>query len=229
MSDGALILIIDDEVQIRRLLRINLEANGYRTVDATTGQEGISQVGMARPDLIILDLQLPDMSGLEIVKKLREWNQTPIIILTVKNSEQDKIELLDAGADDYLTKPFGTGELLARIRTALRHKLPITQDFVFECSRLKIDFSKRIVSVDGKEIHVTPTEYSLLKFFSIHSGKIITHSQIMREVWGPNFEGDTNYLRVYVNQIRKKIELNPTLPEILITEPGVGYRLICGD
>jgi two-component system KDP operon response regulator KdpE len=226
MSDGPVILVIDDEAQIRRMLRLSLEAHGFRVKEATTSQEGLQQAALARPDLIILDLNLPDKGGLDTLKDIREWSKTPVIVLSVKNSEQDKIELLDTGADDYLTKPFSMGELLARIRAALRHISAETSDGIFTSGNLLIDFSKRIVTVKNEEIKLTPTEYSLLKLLACNAGKVLTHNQIIDELWGISSQPDTSYLRVYILQLRKKIEETPSNPKILITEPGVGYRLL---
>lgn len=226
MSKGQVVLIIDDEVQIRRMLRLSLDAHGYQVKEATTGQEGLQQAVLARPDLIILDLSLPDMDGLEILKKLREWNQTPVIVLSVRDAEKDKVELLDAGANDYLTKPFGMDELLARMRSALRLSLPDTSEGIFKTGNLLIDFSRRLVLKNETEIKLTPTEYSLLRFLARHAGKVLTHNQIIHELWGPNSQPDMSYLRVYILQIRRKIEDDPASPRLLITEPGVGYRLL---
>ncbi|HOD14224.1 MAG TPA: response regulator transcription factor [Spirochaetota bacterium] len=225
MNEGPVILIIDDEPQIRRLLRLTLDAHGYQVHDATTAREGLQQVAMVRPDLVILDLGLPDMSGLEALRELREWSQTPVIVLTVKNSEQDKVDLLDAGANDYVTKPFGMGELLARMRAALRLSLPDSSDGVFSTGGITIDFARRIVTRNGEELRLTPTEYALLRFLARHAGKVVTHAQIIHELWGPDSQPDTSYLRVYVLQLRRKIEQDPASPRLLITEPGVGYRL----
>jgi len=229
MSEGPVILIIDDEPQIRRLLRLTLDAHGYTVRDATTAGEGLQQVAMSRPDLVILDLGLPDMDGLEALRKLREWSQTPVIVLTVKNAEQDKVDLLDAGANDYITKPFGMGELLARIRAALRRTLPDSPDGTFSAGNLTIDFARRTVTMGGQELKLTPTEYSLLRFLARHAGKVVTHTQIIHELWGPEARPDSSYLRVYVLQLRRKLEQDPANPRLLITEPGVGYRLISGD
>ncbi len=229
MSEGPIVLIIDDEAQIRRLLRLSLEAHGYQIKEATTGQEGLQQVALARPDIIILDLGLPDMDGLDVIKKIREWCQAPVIVLSVRNSEQDKINLLDAGANDYVTKPFGMGELLARLRAALRHSLPDTSEGVFKTDGLSIDFSRRLVSKNGAEVKLTPTEYSLLRFLAQHAGKVVTHNQIIHELWGLHAQPDTSYLRVYILQLRRKIEDDPANPRLLITEPGVGYRLLCDE
>lgn len=227
MSDGPVILVIDDESQIRRMLRLSLEAHGFSVKEATTSQEGLQQAALSRPDLIILDLNLPDKGGLETLRDIRNWSKTPVIVLSVRNSEQDKIELLDSGADDYLTKPFSMGELLARIRAALRHISADTTDGIFTSGELVIDFSKRIVTIKNEEIKLTPTEYSLLKLLACNAGKVLTHNQIINELWGISSQPDTSYLRVYILQLRKKIEDDPSNPVILITEPGVGYRLLC--
>jgi two-component system KDP operon response regulator KdpE len=229
MSEGPIILIIDDESQIRRLLRLSLEAHGYQVREATTAQEGLQQVAMTRPDCIILDIGLPDMEGLEALKKLREWSQTPVIVVSVRNSEKDKIDLLDAGANDYITKPFGIGELLARLRATLRHSIPDISEGIFETAGITIDFSRRLVTKNGIELKLTPTEYSLLRFLSQHAGKVLTHNQIIHELWGPQAQPDMSYLRVYVLQLRRKIEDDPSNPLLIITEPGVGYRLLSDD
>lgn len=226
MSDGLQILIIDDEVQIRRFLRISLEANGYRVHEIVTGQEGIIKTAQLRPDMVILDMGLPDMDGLEVLKRLREWTQTPVIILSVRDSDRDKVAALDAGADDYLIKPFSMDELLARIRTAQRHAQPQPQEATFTSGHLHVDLARRLVSVNGEAIKLTPTEYALLRLLIQHAGKVLTHQQILRAVWGPEYVQETHYLRVYFAQLRQKIEVNPALPEIILTEPGVGYRLV---
>ncbi|HPS88339.1 MAG TPA: response regulator [Spirochaetota bacterium] len=226
MSKGPVILIIDDEVQIRRMLRLSLDAHGFQVKEATTSQEGLDQAVLSKPDLIVLDLGLPDQSGIETLRRLREWSRTPVIVLSVKNSEQDKIELLDNGADDYLTKPFSMGELLARIRAALRHTIPESAEGIIAAGDLVIDFIKRIVSRNGVEIKLTPTEYSVIKILAGNAGKVLTHNQIMEELSGMNAHADSSYLRVYVLQLRKKIEKDPANPKIIVTEPGVGYRLL---
>lgn len=226
MSDGPVILIIDDEVQIRRMLRLSLDAHGYQVNEATTSQEGLDQAAITKPDLVILDLGLPDRNGLDTLRLLREWSRTPVIILSVKNSEQDKIELLDCGADDYLTKPFSMGELLARIRAALRHSSPESSDGIVVAGDLTIDFMKRAVTKTGEDVKLTPTEYSIIKILAANAGKVLTHNQIMDQLWGLNAHADPSYLRVYILQIRKKIEKDSANPKILITEPGVGYRML---
>lgn len=219
-------LIIDDEPQIRRLLRITLEASGYQVFDAATGQEGIVQAAQRLPDFVLLDLGLPDLDGIAVLKRLREWSRVPVVILTVRDRENEKIAALDAGADDYVTKPFATGELLARVRVVLRRAQPPSDATVFHSGKLEVDFAARIVKIGGREVKLTATEYSLLRLFARHAGKILTHQQILREVWGPNALGQTHYLRVYMAHLREKLETNPGKPELLITEPGIGYRLL---
>jgi two-component system KDP operon response regulator KdpE len=222
--DRESILVIDDEAQIRRFLKIGLESQGYTVFEASDGDEGMTQSVMKKPDIILLDLNLPDMSGIDLLKKLREWYSAPVIVLTVRESEQDKIELLDFGADDYLTKPFNMGELLARIRAVIRRTKQEPDEPVFQYKGISIDFSKRIVTVNGAAVKFTPLEYELLKLFAKNPGKVLTQRQIMREIWGPGMESETNYLRVYIAAIRKKIESNPSRPKVLVTEPAVGYR-----
>jgi two-component system KDP operon response regulator KdpE len=216
---------IDDEVQIRRLLRICLERNDFKVYDASDGEEGLRQILNVKPDLVLLDLGLPDMDGKDVLSSLREWSSIPVIILSVRNTEDDIVALLNAGADDYMIKPFNTGELIARIRVALRHRNPEPADQVFSTGSLTVDLGSREVKVEGEETKLTPTEYALLRLFIQHAGKVLTHQQILREVWGPNTQEEYNYLRVYITQLRKKIEINPARPQLLLTEPGVGYRL----
>lgn len=225
MANGIKTLVVDDEPQIRRLLNITLEAQGYDVYEAGGGQEGIFLAAKVRPDLIILDLGLPDMDGVEVVRQLREWTQTPILILSVREGDQDKVGALDAGADDYLTKPFSTDELLARLRVALRHAQPATDLPVFTSGDLQVDLTRRLVSVRGEPVKLTPTEYALLRLMIQHAGRVLTHRQILKEVWGPAYVDETHYLRVYFAQLRQKLEVNPALPQLLLTEPGVGYRL----
>src|SRR6516225_1260070 len=202
-------LVIDDELQIRRLLRVCLEANNYKVLEAPNGQEGIASAAQRPPDVVILDLGLPDMDGVTVLKRLREWSRVPVIVLTVRDREEDKIAALDGGADDYITKPFGTGELLARLRVAQRHAAPDPKDSVFRSGKLEVDLAGRTVKLDGKEIRLTATEYSLLRLFVQHAGKVLTHRQILREVWGPNYEEQTHYLRVYLKHLREKLESEP--------------------
>lgn len=220
------ILIIDDEAQIRRFLQISLEASGYRVQEANNGDQGLIQAAMTHPDLIILDLGLPDQDGLDVLKRLREWTKVPIIVLSVRNNETAKIAALDNGADDYLTKPFGIGELLARIRVALRHASTHIQDSTeFVSGALTVDLVARTVRLHGEMIKLTSTEYALLKMFVQHAGKVLLHSHLLREIWGPGFVNETQYLRVYIAQLRRKLEEDPAKPQLLLTEPGIGYRL----
>jgi two-component system KDP operon response regulator KdpE len=219
-------LIIDDELQMRRLLRVCLEANGYRVAEAATGKEGIAEAAQHPPDVVILDLGLPDMEGIAVLKRLREWSRVPVVVLSVRDREEDKIAALDNGADDYVTKPFSSGELLARLRVAQRHATPASEATVFRSDQLEVDLAARVVKLKGKEVRLTATEYSLLRLFVQHAGKVLTHRQILREVWGPNYVEQTHYLRVYLAHLREKLEANPAQPELLITEPGVGYRLV---
>jgi len=223
---GALILVIDDEVSIRRFLRMNLTTYGYKVEEAENANDALLIVSSTRLDLIILDLELPDIDGLTLLKKIRELSNVPVIILTVKEDEEDKINLLDAGADDYITKPFSVGELQARIRVALRHKQGNIKNNIFETARLKIDLEKRAVTVNNEEVKLTPTEYSLLTFLAKYPDKVVTQNQILKELWGPNLVEETQYLRIYILQLRKKIEEDPSNPKILLTEPGVGYKLV---
>ncbi|GBF32139.1 sensor histidine kinase [Desulfocucumis palustris] len=225
-AKGARILVIDDEKQIRRLLKVALTGHGYEVEESVCGGDGLSRAAAYRPDLIVLDLGLPDMNGLEVVRQLREWSQIPVIILSVKEQENDKITALDAGADDYVTKPFSMGELLARIRAALRHVAGAGDEPVLKFGDLIIDIARRRVTINGMEIKLTPTEYDLMKNLAVHAGKVLTHRQLLRTVWGPSYENDTHYLRVYIGQLRRKIEQDPSRPGHIITEPGVGYRLL---
>ena len=222
------ILVIEDEPQIRRFLRATLTNHGYKMVEAATAQEGLMQATSRLPDLVILDLGLPDMDGVEVARRLREWSTAPIVVLSVRDRENDKIAALDAGADDYLTKPFGVGELLARIRVALRHSAQISPepgDPVFKTGDLQVDIARRQVLLNGAEIHLTPIEYKLLMVLIRHAEKVVTHQQLLKEVWGPACTTETHYLRVYMGQLRRKLEADPARPRYLITEPGVGYRL----
>ena len=222
-------LVIDDELQMRRLLRVCLEANGYRVLEAATGMEGIAEAAQHPPDVVILDLGLPDMEGVAVLKRLREWSRVPVVVLSVRDREEDKIAALDNGADDYVTKPFSSGELLARLRVAQRHAAPSSETTVFRSGQLEVDLAARVVKLKNKEVKLTATEYSLLRLFVQHAGKVLTHRQILRDVWGPNYVEETHYLRVYLAHLREKLEANPAQPELLITEPGVGYRLVCKE
>lgn len=222
---GLQALVVDDEAQIRRFLRISLEANGYVVREVDTGQAALNEVALHRPDLVILDLGLPDIDGFRVIKRLREWTQTPIIVLSVRDSDEDKIAALDAGADDYLTKPFSVAELLARLRVAQRHAHQDSDAPIFQSNGLQVDLSRRIVTVNGEEVKLTPTEYALLRLLIQHVGRVLTHHQILREVWGVEYEQEVHYLRVYIAQLRQKLEADPARPQIILTEPGVGYRL----
>jgi two-component system, OmpR family, KDP operon response regulator KdpE len=226
VSGEPLILLVEDEPQMRRFLRVALEGSGYRYLQAATGQEGLSLAAQHRPEAILLDLGLPDMDGLDLVTRLREWSRTPVIVISARGQESDKVAALDAGADDYLTKPFGTRELLARIRVALRHTGPeAAADSVFTLGRWRVDLSKRQVLVEGREVHLTPLEYSLFTALIRHAGKVVTHRQLLQEVWGGAAGAQPLYLRVYMTQLRHKLEEEPSRPKYLQTEPGVGYRL----
>jgi two-component system KDP operon response regulator KdpE len=223
-----LILLIEDEPQMRRFLRAALGAQDFRLVEAATAREGLGQAAGRNPDVILLDLGLPDRDGLEVVRELRGWTATPIIVLSARGREQDKVAALDLGADDYLTKPFGVEELLARIRVALRHA---TQppggppDPVFVAGDLRVDLVRREVRRGEEEVHLTPTEYKLLSLLIRHAGKVLTHQQLLREVWGVHYINQSHYVRVYMAQLRQKLEADPARPRLLVTEPGVGYRL----
>ena len=225
MDEGPVVLIVDDETQIRRFLRISLESNGFRVHEATTGAQGLAQAALLRPDALILDLGLPDDDGLTILKRLREWSRVPVVVLSVRDSDTDKVSLLDAGADDYLTKPFSVDELLARLRVAIRHAQPGDEETVFQRGRLAVDLARRLVTLGDEPVRLTVTEYALLRLFVQHAGRVLTHSQILRQVWGPQYEQETHYLRVYVAHLRQKLEEDPSNPRLILTEPGVGYRL----
>jgi two-component system KDP operon response regulator KdpE len=223
-----LVLLIEDEPPMRRFLRTALGTNDYRLVEAETAKEGLAQAAARNPDVILLDLGLPDRDGLEVARALREWSATPIIVLSARGREEDKVKALDLGADDYLTKPFGVDELLARIRVALRHAaMPpgSAPEPVFEAGALRVDLVARRVLRGDEEIHLTPTEYKLLTTLVRHAGKVLTHRQLLKEVWGANYANQSHYVRVYMAQLRQKIEADPARPRLLLTEPGVGYRL----
>jgi two-component system, OmpR family, KDP operon response regulator KdpE len=220
-----LILVIDDEPQIRRLLRVTLTAHDYEIIDAATGEEGLLLAASNSPSLVILDMNLPDISGMEVLKRLREWYARPVMILSVMNDEDTIVEALDLGADDYLTKPFGIPELLARLRVCFRRSQPESVEPIFVSGLLKVDLSLRTVFIDQKQVHLTSTEYNLLNLFIRHAGKVLTHHFILKEVWGLGSTQDVQYLRVYIGHLRQKLELDPNRPQLIITEPGVGYRL----
>jgi two-component system KDP operon response regulator KdpE len=220
------VLIIDDEVQIRRLLRVTLESNGYKVLEAATGPDGLAEAAQRNPSVIILDLGLPGMDGLAVLKRLREWSRAPVLVLSVQEGDMDKVTALDNGADDYMTKPFSTAELLARLRVVQRRVQPEGENAVFRSGPLQLDMAARRVTLKGQEIKMTPTEYSFLRLLARHAGKVVTHRQILKEVWGPAYGEQTHYLRVYVAHLREKLETDPARPELLLTEPGVGYRLV---
>jgi len=231
-DDKPLLLLIEDEPQMRRFLRVSLQSQGYRLIEAETGEDGLAQVASRKPAVILLDLGLPDMDGLEVTGKLREWTTTPIIVISAREQERDKVRALDAGADDYLTKPFGADELLARIRVSLRHRVRQEsgqEEAVFQTGKLKVDFSKRQVLLSGEVVHLTPIEYRLLTTLIRHTDKVVTHAQLLREVWGPRQANQVQYLRVYMAQLRQKLEDEPARPLHLINEPGIGYRFRSGE
>jgi len=222
---GQRVLVIDDENAIRRYLRTALTAQGFAVYEASNGQEALNAVISNRPDIIILDLGLPDFDGIEVTRRLREWSQTPIIILSVREAEQDKIAALDAGADDYLTKPFGTGELMARMRVAMRRLAHKSDEPILQVDTLKIDLSRRLVTVRDQEISLTPTEYDILRLLMQNAGRVLTHRQLLKQVWGIAYESEMHILRVNISNLRRKIEPDPARPHYLLTEPGVGYRI----
>jgi two-component system KDP operon response regulator KdpE len=224
------ILIIDDEEQMRRLLRITLEANDYCVVEATTGKAGVTEAAMKRPDLIVLDMGLPDMPGSEVLSAVRAWTTVPVLVLSVRGSEQDKVTMLDLGADDYVTKPFSPAELLARVRVALRHAATKGLDTpVVRVGDVEIDLAARIVKKAGVAVKLTSTEYSIIRFLAQHEGRVLTYSQILREVWGNQYADATHYVHVHMAAVRRKLEDNPSRPALILTESGVGYRLSGGE
>jgi two-component system KDP operon response regulator KdpE len=223
----ATILVVEDEPEIRRFLRSSLGAEGYRIVESPNGRRGTLDAGMHKPDLAIVDLGLPDFDGVEVIRRIREWSPMPIVVLSARIQEQAKIQALDAGADDYVTKPFGVGELLARVRVALRHAArPSSGNELLRLGNSTIDFDKRRASREGEEVHLTPTEFRLLACLARHLGMVVTHRQLLTEVWGPTHAEHTHYLRVYLKQLRDKLEADPVQPKHLLTETGVGYRLV---
>lgn len=225
MAPGPRVLVIDDEPAICRLLAVALVAHGYQVRDARTGGDGLSLAATWRPDLVVLDLGLPDVEGHEVIRRLREWSAVPVIVLSVRHQEDEKVKALDAGADDYITKPFGMGELLARIRSALRRASPSAGEPVIRVGDLTLDLARRQVTVAGREVHLTPTEYALLKVLAAEAGRVLTHRQLLRAVWGPGYDNESQYLRVFVRQLRYKLEPDPSRPRYILTEPAVGYRL----
>jgi two-component system KDP operon response regulator KdpE len=226
MNDERLrILVVDDEQAIRRFLRTALGAHDYRVYEAANGQEALEEMVAHRPDIVIVDLGLPDMDGIEVIRRLREWSEIPIIVLSVRDQDQDKIGALDIGADDYLTKPFSIGELMARMRVALRRSAQTTQEPVYEIDGLVIDLGRRTVLAGGKDVQLTPTEYDLLRVLVTNAGRVLTHRQLLRQVWGNQYELETHLLRVNISNLRHKIEPEPGRPQYILTEPGVGYRM----
>jgi two-component system, OmpR family, KDP operon response regulator KdpE len=228
MADPA-VVVIEDEPQIRRFLRAALTGQGYRVFEAGTGEEGLIEAGSRQPEMIIVDLGLPDIDGIQVIARLREWTAVPIIVLSARGQERDKVTALDAGADDYVSKPFGIGELLARMRVALRHRAQLGRDAMqstLVVGDLNVDLGRRRVIVQGAEVHLSRIEYRLLATLVRHADKVITHRQLLREVWGPNAEDQSHYVRVYMAHLRRKLEKDPTRPRYLVTEPGVGYRLV---
>jgi two-component system, OmpR family, KDP operon response regulator KdpE len=226
--EGPKILVVEDEQEIRRFLRASLVHHGYRLIESETGQNGLMQAASQQPELVILDLGLPDIDGMDVIRQIRAWSQIPIIVLSARGREAEKVNALDAGADDYLTKPFSVSELLARMRVALRHAAPgdgESGEPGFALDSLRVDFACRQVFVGDQEVHLTPIEFRLLTTLVKHAGKVITHRQLLKEVWGPDSVFETHYLRVYMAQLRRKIEADPARPRFLLTEPGIGYRL----
>ncbi len=226
MSERPTALVIDDERQIRKLLRIVLEQDHYRVLESESGRQGLSDVALRRPEVVLLDLGLPDTDGLAVLKRLREWSHVPVLILSVRDGPEDKVAALDAGADDYVTKPFESAELLARLRAIQRRAPSTTEEPYFRAGQLEIDFNARAVRVKGREVKLTATEYALLKILAQHAGRVVTQKQLLREVWGPNAEEQSQYLRVYMTHLRKKIEPGDTHAKLLQTESGIGYRLV---
>jgi two-component system KDP operon response regulator KdpE len=222
-------LIVDDEAQIRRLLRVVLEGENYQVHEAENGQQGLIEIASRRPAVILLDLGLPDMEGLEVLKRLREWSEAPVLVLSVRDDEESKVAALDSGAEDYVTKPFSTPELLARLRAAQRKTRPEEEVSVFKSGDLIVDLTARVVKRGGHEIKLTATEYALLRLFVRHPGRVLTHRHILREIWGPKSEEHRQYLRVYVTHLRQKIESDPASPSLIKTEPGIGYRFISNE
>ncbi|MBX3003457.1 MAG: response regulator [Anaerolineales bacterium] len=224
MKNKLRVLVVDDELAVRRFLRASLSAGGFDILEAATGEQALLSAVQDRPDIILLDLGLPDVDGIEVTRRLREWSQIPILIISVRDREADKVRALDEGADDYVTKPFGLGELLARMRAALRHRRPMEEQQRFVASELEIDFTKRIVKLADQQLQLTPIEYSLLRELATHVGRVLTHRHLLRAVWGVAYERETHLLRVHMSNLRQKIEKNSAQPQYIVTEPGVGYR-----
>jgi len=225
LNKGARILVIDDERQIVKFLKVSLGAHGFDVSEAFTGADGITRAAAGKPDLIIVDLGLPDMDGKTVVKTIREWTKTPIIVLSAREQEKEKIEAFDAGVDDYITKPFGIGELIARIQVAIRHTSTNDNDPVLTCGSLSVDLNLHKVTMEGREVKLTPTEFAIIKLLAQHQGKVLTQKQLLKAVWGDGLNENTNYVRVFIGQLRHKVEPNPIQPQYIITESGIGYRL----
>jgi two-component system KDP operon response regulator KdpE len=223
------ILVVEDEPEIRRFLRSSLGAEGYRVVESETGARGAIDAGTHKPDLAIVDLGLPDVDGIEVIRRIRGWSPMPILVLSARAQERSKVDALDAGADDYVTKPFGVGELLARVRVALRHATHPQSGKILAFGNVRVDFEKRQAKRDDTEVHLTPIEFRLLACLAKHLGMVVTHRQLLREVWGPSHVEHTHYLRIYMKQLREKLEVDPVRPRHLLTETGVGYRLVADD
>ena len=224
-TESARILVVDDEAQMRRFLSGALTAHGHHVLAVDSGAQALRELPGFHPDVVLLDLSLPDLDGVEVLRRVREWSGTPVLVLSVREREEDKIAALDAGADDYLTKPFSMGELLARIRVALRHAAHTDDEPIITSGALTIDLARRRVTESDREISLTPTEYEILKSLAAHPGRVLTQRQLLRQIWGPQFEQETHYLRVFMSQLRRKLEPDPSRPRYLLTEPGVGYRL----
>ncbi len=224
VENGLRILVVDDERAIRRFLKASLQAHGHHVIEAANGTEALASAAEQHPDLLILDLGLPDMDGIEITRRLRDWSRIPIIILSVRDQENEKIAALDAGADDYLTKPFGIGELMARLRVAMRHTTAAQDEPVYQFETLQVDLAHRRVTLNGQEVALTPTEYDLLRLLAKNAGRVLTHHYLLREVWGAAYQTETHLLRVNISNLRHKIEIDPDRPRLILTEPGVGYR-----
>ncbi|MCC6468854.1 MAG: response regulator [Alphaproteobacteria bacterium] len=224
------ILVVDDEPQIRRFLRAGLSVHGYALSEVASGEEALRVIPRDQPDLVVLDLGLPDMDGMEVLRRLREWSQVPVIVLSVRSQEREKVRALEAGADDYVSKPFGMAEFVARIRSALRRRLRETApEPVYTVGKLKIDLARRMVTRDGQQVRLSPKEYQLLRLLALHAGKVVTHRQLLTEIWGPAYGEHVQYLRVFVRKLRSRLEADPNRPDYLVTELGVGYRLVAPD
>jgi two-component system, OmpR family, KDP operon response regulator KdpE len=222
------VVLIEDDREIRHWLRVVLEAQGYRLFFAENGEQGLAETATRQPDIVLLDLGLPDLDGVDVIRRIRQWSAVPIVVISARGREQDKVDALDSGADDYVSKPFGTSELLARLRVALRHATALrdgAEPAVYQTGKLRVDLAARLVYLNGEQIHLTPTEYKLLATLVRHAGKVLTHRFLLKEVWGPNLSEHTNYLRVHMSQLRRKIEAEPARPRYVLTESGVGYRL----